>query len=49
MKQKQDNSKKHTHKTNEELHREIKEVSQENETLKALVRDILKMLEDKFA
>lgn len=39
---------KHTHKTNEELHQEIKMLESENETLKKLIRDILKMLGEKI-
>ena len=47
MKTKQ-NFQKHTHKTNEELHQDIKTLESENEILKALIRDILKMLGEKI-
>ena len=48
MKTKQNFQKKHTHKTNEELHQEIRDLEGENETLKSLIRDILKMLGEKI-
>lgn len=48
MKTKQNFQKKHTHKTNEELHQDIKVLEGENETLKKLIRDILKMLGEKI-
>jgi len=48
MKSKQYFQKNHSHKTNEELHQEVKTLEDENETLKALIRDILKMLGEKI-